>query len=42
MKVKVSELKDKVTKGFDQLGYEGEDAQAIIDTLLYAEMRGNN
>lgn len=42
MKVKVSELKDKVTKGVHQLGYEGEDAQAIVDTLLYAEMRGNN
>ena len=24
------------------MGYEGEDAQAIVDTLLYAEMRGNN
>ena len=42
MKVQVSELKDKVTKGVQQLGYEGEDAQAIIETLLYAEMRGNN
>lgn len=42
MIVKVSELKDKVKKGVHQLGYEGEDAQAIIDTLLYAEMRGNN
>lgn len=42
MKVKVSELKDKVTKGVHQLGYEGDDAQAIIDTLLYAEMRDNN
>lgn len=42
MKVKVSELKEKVEKGVAQLGYTGEDAQAIIDTLLYAEMRGNN
>jgi len=42
MKIQVSELKDKVTKGVHQLGYTGEDAQAIIDTLLYAEMRGNN
>ena len=42
MKIQVSELKDKVTKGVHQLGYTGKDAQAIIDTLLYAEMRGNN
>lgn len=42
MKVKTSELKEKVTTGVHKLGYTGEDAQAIIDTLLYAEMRGNN
>ena len=42
MKVQVSELKEKVTTGVEKLGYTGEDAQAIIDTLLYAEMRGNN
>ncbi len=42
MKVQVSELKEKVTTGVNKLGYTGEDAQAIIDTLLYAEMRGNN
>jgi LDH2 family malate/lactate/ureidoglycolate dehydrogenase len=42
MKVKTTELKDKVTTGVHKLGYTGEDAQAIIGTLLYAEMRGNN
>ena len=42
MKVKVSELKEKVAEGVYKLGYKGADAQAIIDTLLYAEMRGNN
>ena len=42
MKVKVSELEEKVTTGVNKLGYEGDEAQAIIDTLLYAEMRGNN
>lgn len=42
MKVKTAELKEKVTTGVHKLGYTGEDAQAIIDTLLYAEMRGNN
>lgn len=42
MKVKITELVEKVTKGVEKLGYEGHDAQAIIDTLLYAEMRGNN
>ncbi len=42
MKVKITDLKAKVTTGVHKLGYTGEDAQAIIDTLLYAEMRGNN
>jgi len=42
MKVKVVELKEKVSKGVAQLGYEGEDAQVIVDVLLYAQMRGNN
>ena len=42
MKVKLSELKAKVSEGVRLLGYEGEQAQAIVDTLLYAEMRGNN
>ena len=42
MKVKLQELKEKVSKGVEKLGYTGEDAQAIIDTLLYAELRGNN
>ena len=42
MQVKVEDLKNKVTQGVAKLGYVGEDAQAIIDTLFYAEMRGNN
>jgi len=42
MKVSVTELEEKVKIGVEKLGYTGEDAQAIIDTLLYAEMRGNN
>lgn len=42
MKVKVSDLQEKVTAGVHKLGYVGEDAQAIIDTLMYAEMRSNN
>lgn len=42
MKVAVSELEDKVRAGVAKLGYEGEDAQAITDVLLYAQMRGNN
>jgi len=42
MKIKVTELKEKVTTGVHKLGYTGKDAQAIIDTLLYAELRGNN
>jgi LDH2 family malate/lactate/ureidoglycolate dehydrogenase len=42
MKVKLSELKEKVSEGVNKLGYTKDDAQAIIDTLLYAEMRDNN
>jgi LDH2 family malate/lactate/ureidoglycolate dehydrogenase len=42
MNVKISELKEKVTVAVHRLGYAGEDAKIIIDTLLYAEMRGNN
>lgn len=42
MKIKVSELQDKVSAGVYKLGYVGEDAQIITDTLLYSEMRGNN
>lgn len=42
MKVKLNELQKKVSKGVEKLGYTGDEAQAIIDTLLYAEMRGNN
>jgi len=42
MKIKVTELREKVATGVYKLGYTGEDAQAIIETLLYAEMRGNN
>ncbi len=42
MIVKVEELKQNVEAGVNKLGYTGEDAQAIVDTLLYAEMRGNN
>ena len=42
MKIKIAELQEKVATGVRKLGYAGGDAQAIIDTLLYAEMRGNN
>ncbi|MES2930766.1 MAG: Ldh family oxidoreductase [Patescibacteria group bacterium] len=42
MKIKILELKEKVESGVYKLGYIGEDARIIIDTLLYAEMRGNN
>jgi len=42
MRVEIQDLKNKVAEGVAKLGYEGDDAQAIIDTLLYAEMRGNN
>lgn len=42
MKVKLSELEQKVRQGVEKLGYEGEDVEHIAQTLLYAEMRGNN
>lgn len=42
MKVVLQELQEKVNKGVAQLGYQGDQAQSIVDTLLYAEMRGNN
>ena len=42
MKVKLQDLRDKVLSGVTKLGYEGEDAQIISDTLLYAQLRGNN
>jgi len=42
MKIKLGELKSKVAEGVAKLGYKGEDAQAIVDTLIYADMRGNN
>jgi LDH2 family malate/lactate/ureidoglycolate dehydrogenase len=42
MKVKLTDLKDKVEQGVAKLGYLGEDARIISDVLLYAQMRGNN
>ena len=42
MKVKVSDLQEKVSAGVNKLGYKDEDAQIIADVLLYAQLRGNN
>lgn len=42
MKVKLTELQNKVHEGIKKLGYQGEDAQIIADVLLYAQLRGNN
>jgi LDH2 family malate/lactate/ureidoglycolate dehydrogenase len=42
MKITLTELTSKVMAGVTKLGYEGEDAQIISDTLLYAQLRGNN
>jgi hypothetical protein len=42
MKVKVSELKDRVNAGVAKLGYQGNEAKVISETLLYAQLRGNN
>jgi L-2-hydroxycarboxylate dehydrogenase (NAD+) len=42
MKIKLSELREKVLAGVAKLGYKDEDAKIIADVLLYAQMRGNN
>ncbi len=42
MKVKIADLRLKVLEGVEKLGYEGEDAEIIASTLLYAQLRGNN
>ncbi|HSW98260.1 MAG TPA: Ldh family oxidoreductase [Candidatus Saccharimonadales bacterium] len=42
MKVKVSELREKVLAGVAKLGYKDEDATIIANVLLYAQLRGNN
>jgi LDH2 family malate/lactate/ureidoglycolate dehydrogenase len=42
MKVKVSELREKVLAGVAKLGYTDDAAKTIADVLLYAQMRGNN
>lgn len=42
MKVKVSELREKVLAGVSKLGYQADDAQTIVEVLLYAQLRGNN
>jgi L-2-hydroxycarboxylate dehydrogenase (NAD+) len=42
MKVKVSELREKVLAGVAKLGYKDEDAKIIAGVLLYAQMRDNN
>lgn len=42
MKVKVSDLREKVLTGLTKLGYQDKDANIITDVLLYAQLRGNN
>lgn len=42
MKVKVSDLREKVLAGVAKLGYKDDDAKTIANVLLYAQMRGNN
>ncbi len=42
MKIKVSELKDKVKAGVEKLGYTAQDSEIICNVLLYAQLRGNN
>lgn len=42
MKIKVSDLREKVLAGVAKLGYKNDDAKTIADVLLYAQLRGNN
>lgn len=42
MKVRVTDLRDKVLTGVNKLGYKGSEATIIAEVLLYAQMRGNN
>lgn len=42
MKIKLTDLMEKVQAGVEKLGYEGEDAKIITDVLMYAQLRGNN
>jgi L-2-hydroxycarboxylate dehydrogenase (NAD+) len=42
MKVKLSELQDLSRKAVLKYGYSEEEAEAILDMLMYAQLRGNN
>lgn len=42
MLIDLNELKAAVRAGIARLGYSGEPAEAIFQTLMYAEMRRNN
>jgi LDH2 family malate/lactate/ureidoglycolate dehydrogenase len=42
MRVSITELTNNVMAGVKKLGYEGAEAEIISNTLLYAQMRGNN
>ena len=42
MKINLDKLQATVLAGVIKLGYEGADAQTIVDVLMYAQLRGNN
>lgn len=42
MKIKLSELKDIAKKAILKYGYSEKEADAILEVLLYAQLRGNN
>lgn len=42
VKVKLDELENRVAAGVEKLGYRGDDAKIIAETLMYAQLRGNN
>lgn len=42
MKIKVTDLQEKVLEGLKKLGYQDEDSRIISDVLMYAQLRGNN
>ena len=42
MNIKISELKDLGLKALEKYGYTDDEANIILEILLYAQLRGNN
>ena len=42
MKISIQELKELAEKAIIRYGYSEDEAQVILDMLMYAQMRGND